>query len=176
MKLIPSPTEAFAAAPIKGQTVDRSKRDADGKFLSGVGNGGSRGGRPRGARTKFTEQFFEDIREAWARDGQSVISRAFFLDPVASLKAVAGLMPREAKLEVTRPLDGLSDDQMDRMIAYAEEKLAELQGDVIEGALSFNEERSGVLDAPGSTRAQDKAAATRLDLSDETDRIEGLVK
>ena len=165
MKTRPPPSEAFAAP---------SKRDADGRFLSGVGNGGSRGGRPRGARTKFTEQFFEDIREAWARDGASVISRAFFQDPVASLKAVAGLMPREAKLEVTRPTDGLSDDQLDRMIAFAEAKFAELQGTLIEdstaqapGELPF------VIEEDQTTKAQERAASLRLALEDETRQIEG---
>ena len=169
MKLIPSPTDSMAAAP-----AGPAKRDADGRFLSGVGNGGSRGGRPRGARTKFTEQFFEDIREAWARDGASVISRAFFQDPVASLKAVAGLMPREAKLEVTRPTDGLSDDQLERMIAFAEAKLAEMQGIVIDGSASeVRNEQQPVLEVVQTTRAQEKAAAVRLDLADQTRRLEG---
>jgi len=154
--------------------VGPAKRDADGKFLSGVGNGGSRGGRPRGARTKFTEQFFEDIRKAWARDGASVISRAFFQDPVASLKAVAGLMPREAKLEMTRPTDGLSDEQLDRMIAFAEAKLAEMQDDVIIGSASEvpNEQRS-ISDGELLTKSQERAAAVRLDTADETRRIDG---
>ena len=169
MKLIPSPTDSMAAAP-----VGPAKRDADGKFLSGVGNGGSRGGRPKGARTKFTEQFFEDIREAWARDGAAVISRAFFQDPVASLKAVAGLMPREAKLEMTRPTDGLSDEQMERMIAFAEAKLAEMQGGVIDGSASeVRDDQPFLMEDERPTRAQEKTAAVRLDLADQTRRIEG---
>ncbi|MCZ8163982.1 MAG: hypothetical protein O9246_01140 [Brevundimonas sp.] len=151
-----------------------AKRDTAGRFLSGVGNGGSRGGRPKGARTKFTEQFFEDIRDAWARDGASVISRAFLQDPVASLKAVAGLMPREAKLDVTRPTDGLSDEQLDRMIGFVEARLAEMQGTVIEGrAKEVRNEQPLLTEIEPLTRAQEKAAAVRLALADQTRRIEG---
>ena len=161
MKLIESPQAEFEP------TSKPAIRDQNGRFLSGVGNGGSRGGRPRGARAKFSEQFFEDIRDAWNEHGPSVIARAFFIDPVASLKAVAGLMPREAKLEITQPTDGLTLEKLDEMIALAEAQIAARSG-TIEGVATAVAHIPPAMPEPSATAAETRAELHRLDLLDQT--------
>ena len=48
--------------------------------------------------------------------------------PAAYMKICALLVPREMKIEQTNPITGLSDEQLDAMIAYLEERIAQRAG------------------------------------------------
>lgn len=74
--------------------------------------------RKTGSRAKLAKRFFEDIYAAWEEQGESVIARAFFHDPVASMQMVARLMPQ--KIEISTPTDGMSDERLAEMLEYAE--------------------------------------------------------
>ena len=94
--------------------------------------------RKTGSRAKLAKRFFEDVYAAWEEQGESVIARAFFHDPVASMQMVARLMPQ--KIEISTPTDGMSDERLAEMLEYAErmaglraEAAKVLQGQVIEG-------------------------------------------
>lgn len=74
--------------------------------------------RKTGSRAKLAKRFFEDVYAAWEEQGESVIARAFFHDPVASMQMVARLMPQ--KIEISTPTDGMSDERLAEMLEYAE--------------------------------------------------------
>lgn len=89
--------------------------------------------RKTGTRAKLAKKFFEDVYAAWEEQGDSVIARAFFHDPVASMQMVARLMPQ--KIEVSTPTDGMSDERLAELIDHYEQ-LAGLKADaarVIQG-------------------------------------------
>lgn len=94
--------------------------------------------RKTGSRAKLAKRFFEDVYAAWEEQGENVIARAFFHDPVASMQMVARLMPQ--KIEISTPTDGMSDERLAEMLEYAErmaglraEAARVIQGQVIEG-------------------------------------------
>lgn len=94
--------------------------------------------RKTGSRAKLAKRFFEDVYAAWEEQGESVIARAFFHDPVASMQMVARLMPQ--KIEISTPTDGMSDERLAEMLEYAErmaglraEAARVIQGQAIEG-------------------------------------------
>src|SRR5262245_40149591 len=58
-----------------------------------TGNNG--GGRPRGSRNKLGEAFVTDLFEDWQKHGKSVIAFARAEDPVAYLKVVASVLPKQ---------------------------------------------------------------------------------
>ena len=74
--------------------------------------------RKTGSRVKLAKRFFEDVYAAWEEQGESVIARAFFHDPVASMQMVARLMPQ--KIEISTPTDSMSDERLAEMLEYAE--------------------------------------------------------
>lgn len=79
---------------------------------------------PRGDRTKLAKRYFADLYAAWEEQGESVLARAAFHDPMGFARMVAGLMPQ--KLEITHPTDGLSDERLADLLALAE-RMAELK-------------------------------------------------
>jgi hypothetical protein len=72
--------------------TDAFRDKETGRFLAG--NGGN-GGRKRGSRSKLGEQFLEDLQALWAEEGKLVLQRAAQDNPVAMVKVVANLLPRE---------------------------------------------------------------------------------
>lgn len=79
------------------------ERDATtGRFLSG-NNGGP--GRALGQRSRLGEQFLADLRETWATHGSSALERCAIEDPVQFCRIVAGLLPRQAELDVSMGFD-----------------------------------------------------------------------
>jgi len=72
-----------------------------GRFLTG-NNGG---GRRVGSRNRLGEQFIADLRSDWEQHGPSVIEAVRTTDPSTYLRVVAGLLPREAQLDVNIGVD-----------------------------------------------------------------------
>ena len=93
---------------------DRPKpaTDEKGRFLPG-NNGG--GGRPKGSRNKLGEAFTCALYADFQEHGPSVIARVREGDPAAYLRIVAGLLPREVKVDRS-PVDELSDEELEGMI------------------------------------------------------------
>jgi len=89
-------------------------------------------GRPKGNRNKLAQRYFEDLYHAWEEQGESVIARAMFQDPVAVLGIIGRLMPQ--KLEITTPTDGMSDERLAEMLDLAERMAALKAGVVIDGS------------------------------------------
>lgn len=163
MKLTDPPEKAF------GSNGATPRDPATGQFLDGEA-GRSRRGRKKGARARWSEEFMADIEEAWKEQGPTVIARAMFHDPAGTLKALIGILPKHAKLEISTPTDGLTDEQLDRLIAYAEAKIAE--GSTIEGrTITIAPSLPPPLaDAP-PTSAEQRAEAVRRDMLDQSEAI-----
>ena len=162
MKPTDPPAKAF-------DSEDATPRDgASGQFLKGY-QGGSRAGRPRGSRAKLGEKFFAALVADFDEHGEAAIARVRFLRPDVYMQVVARLMPQ--KIEISTPTDGMTDEQLEQMLAFASAKIAEAGG-VIEGSMR---NVTPVLppplaDAP-PTSAQIAAEAQRRDLHDQHDAL-----
>ena len=90
-----------------------SQKDAKtGRFLPG--NSGF-GGRPKGARSKLTTEFFQDFYGAWQEHGAEALKKVAESSPRDFVRAAAMLMPKE--LELKAPLDDLSDTELADLLA-----------------------------------------------------------
>jgi hypothetical protein len=70
-------------------------------------------GRPKGSRNKFGEAFLAALHNDFAANGAAAIVRARETDPVAYIRVIASLLPREVKLD---PLAEMTDDELDGRI------------------------------------------------------------
>jgi hypothetical protein len=73
--------------------------------------------RPQGSRNKLSEDFLADLHESWLALGKAALVTAAWTDPVAYVRLVASLMPRE--LEATIPIvpERMSTAQLEALIA-----------------------------------------------------------
>jgi Family of unknown function (DUF5681) len=81
------------------------------------GQSGNPKGRPQGSRNKLSEDFLADLYESWLALGKAALVTAAWTDPVAYVRLVASLMPRE--LEATIPIvpERMSTAQLEALIA-----------------------------------------------------------
>lgn len=117
--------------------------------------------RKTGSRAKLAKRFFEDVYAAWEEQGESVIARAFFHDPVASMQMVARLMPQ--KIEISTPTDGMSDERLAEMLEYAE-RMAGLKA---EAARVIQADAPGLAALPSPSQALQPASLRSHKLADE---------
>lgn len=79
------------------------------------GQSGNPVGRPKGSRNKLGEAFTEALYADFQEHGASVIERVRNEEPAQYLRVVAGLLPKEVKIE-QNPLSEMSDDELSRLI------------------------------------------------------------
>lgn len=109
-----------------GNNASEGRDPVTGQFLKGY-QGGSRG-RKKGARARWSEAFMADVEEAWKDMGPAAIRRALFNDPAGTIRALIGILPKHAKLEITTTLEELSDERLAEMLDYVE-RMAGLQAE-----------------------------------------------
>ena len=68
-----------------------------GRFLAG----NSGGGRKPGSRNKLSEAFIADVQASWEKHGAEVLERVVREDPGTYLRIIAGLMPKDIRLDVS---------------------------------------------------------------------------
>lgn len=107
----------------KGGNPDPSP---DTRFGSPKANPGNPGGKPVGSRNKLQGDFLRALSEDFAENGKTAIQDCREQKPDAYIRAIASLMPKE--LEIRRPLEDLSDDELDGAIAILRERLASARG------------------------------------------------
>jgi len=73
-------------------------------------------------------EFIAALLRDFRHGGPKAIERVRRTQPAAYLKILALLVPREHKVEHSNPLKGLTDDQLEAMIAYLETSLAAQAG------------------------------------------------
>lgn len=84
------------------------------------------GGKPLGARNRLQGDFMRELSEDFAENGKTAIVACRTDKPDVYVKIVASLMPKE--LAITRPLDDLTDDELDNAIALLRERLIATSG------------------------------------------------
>jgi hypothetical protein len=90
------------------------------------GRSGNPAGGPVGSRHRqqLNGEFIAALLRDFRHGGPKAIERVRRTQPAAYLKILALLVPREHKVEHSNPLKGLTDDQLEAMIAYLETSLA----------------------------------------------------
>jgi hypothetical protein len=95
--------------------------------MTTIGAGsGNPPGRPRGSRNRaiLNEEFIAALLRHFRREGERAIARMAATQPAAYCKILTLLVPRELKLEHRNAVAGLSDEQLEAMIAELEERIA----------------------------------------------------
>lgn len=72
-------------------------------------------GRPVGSRNKLGEAFLAALHLDFQEHGTSVIERVRIEEPAQYMRVVAGLLPKEVKIDAS-PLSEMSDDELTRLI------------------------------------------------------------
>lgn len=99
--------------------VASQKDQKTGRFLAG--NSGF-GGRPKGARSKLTTEFFADFYTAWQEHGPEALKKVARDNPKDFVRAAAMLMPKE--FEIKTPMDDMNDGELADLIAAIQSLLA----------------------------------------------------
>lgn len=83
------------------------------------GQSGNPAGRPKGARNKLQEDFLKDVHEAWEAKGKQAIDEMIADKPGDFVKMVAGLMPKEATININDHSEMTDDELAERVRALA---------------------------------------------------------
>ena len=83
------------------QAKDFLRDERSGRFKPGTSGGA---GRPKGARSRFSEDFITDIAQAWAQHGPQVLQTVALTMPEKFLAACVQLMPRDVAVAVSADL------------------------------------------------------------------------
>ena len=92
------------------------------------GQSGNPLGRPRGGRNKLSEDFVQALYDDFKVHGRGAIVAVREKDPSTYIKVIAQLLPKE--VTPTRPLEGMSDDELLDAIALLQ---SQMRGAVIDG-------------------------------------------
>ena len=68
------------------------------------------GGRPRGSRNKLGEQFISDLYDEWQKSGPDVLKKVAEEDPVALMRCVASILPKEIDAKLSVDIDLLKEE------------------------------------------------------------------
>jgi hypothetical protein len=73
----------------------------------------------KGARDRLTAAFLTELAESFELNGKAAIEEVRMKDPSTYLRVVASLLPKE--IELKRPIDELSDEDLAYLIAALKE-------------------------------------------------------
>lgn len=106
-------------------------------------------GKPKGVKHRLQEDFLKDVLEAWQDKGKDAITMMIADKPGDFVKMVAGLMPKEATLNINDHSE-MTDDELAERVRNLATQLAPFLTDGIGNA------EAGVGDTQG------EAIATRV--------------
>ncbi len=108
-----------------------------------LGTSGNPKGRPKGSRDRLTSDFITALATDFAKYGEVAIVTARETDPVAYLRLVASLVPKELHLPRENPLDRFSDEEIAALLAAASGVVAAETEDGAEDGAEGGEEADG---------------------------------
>lgn len=76
-------------------------------------------GKPKGVKHKLQENFLKDVQEAWEEKGKKAITMMIADKPGDFVKMVAGLMPKEATLNINDNSEMTDDELAERVRSLA---------------------------------------------------------
>ena len=79
------------------------------------------GGKPVGSKNRISAKFLADLAEDYEQYGVAVIVRVREESPATYIKIIASLIPQQ--VEVVRPFDGVSDEDLVQSIAFIRAQL-----------------------------------------------------
>ena len=77
-----------------------------------------------GTRAKMADDFIGAVYQTWQAHGRAALERVCQEDPVAYLRLVAGLIPRQVEVSQTNPLEQLSDGELAALHDFVEALVA----------------------------------------------------
>jgi len=104
-------------APKKRPTPspDNTGEKVGNRFKAGAEWTGNRNGRPKGARSKLSSEFFDDLYTVWNECGMEVLRIVAKKNPTNFARITAMLMPKE--VEIKKPMEEMSDAELWDMLA-----------------------------------------------------------
>lgn len=87
--------------------------------------GNTMGGRPKGSRNKFAEEFIKDFLADWEVAGASAIQACRLEDPAAYIRVAASLVPKEFNITdnesaLASIINQFNDEQLDQFFGLLE--------------------------------------------------------
>lgn len=104
-------------------------------------------GKPKGARNKLQEDFLKDVLTAWEAKGAAAINEMIKDKPGDFVKMVAGLMPKEATLNINDTSD-LTDDELAERIRTLAAQLGPFLADGVGATDAGSQGADGAVLAP----------------------------
>jgi len=92
---------------------DQTEKKQSGLIPFVPGQSGNPAGRPKGARNKLGEAFVAALHDDFEQHGVQALAEVREKDPAAYMRVIAGLLPKEFKIETT---SDLTDEQLDARI------------------------------------------------------------
>ena len=114
----PSNTDAVTA--LSGKATEQKTpakpggRNERGQFIKGFSGGP---GRKRGSRNRLGDAFLDDLRDTWAKHGKTALNKCAKDDPVAFVRVVASLMPKDVNLNLTADAASFANAFQDALTA-----------------------------------------------------------
>src|SRR5262245_24927644 len=87
-----------------------------------------RQGRMKGSRNKLGADFLYALQRDFEEHGEAVIRIVRVEKPAEYLKVIASILPKELEISDGSRLKELSDEQLDSIIEFVSERLAERAG------------------------------------------------
>src|SRR5262244_3975884 len=114
------------------------------------GESGNPAGRLRGSRNRLSEAVICALLRDFSMHGEKAIAKVRRTQPAAYLKILALLVPREHKVEHRNPVKDMTDEELERSLAFIEEMLAQREAGANAKVIEGEAEVVPSLQAPGS--------------------------